>query len=180
MQNRLAEELQFSGYELLALNQWNPDSLLESSIPEEIILAILADYPPEQAKEVIQRILKRLDSIRLKPDVLKKYLFHLTTLARLRKLENKTTFEVQAMPIEYDIETDGLYLQGLEKGQSEGFVKGRNEGLKKGKQEGFQEGKQKAIEAFLIRGQLSEQDIADTLEVSLEFVMQIKRSVNKL
>ena len=36
------------------------------------------------------------------------------------------------MTIHYDIETDGLYLEGLEKGIEKGIEKGRKEGLEKG------------------------------------------------
>jgi hypothetical protein len=40
----------------------------------------------------------------------------LVVLSRLRKIETITKTEVEAMTIHYDIETDGLYLEGLEKG----------------------------------------------------------------
>jgi hypothetical protein len=37
-------------------------------------------------------------------------------LSRLRKVELIALKEIEAMNIHYDIETDGLYLQGVEKG----------------------------------------------------------------
>jgi predicted transposase YdaD len=46
-------------------------------------------------------------------------------LSRLRKIETITKTEVEAMTIHYDIETDGLYLEGIEKGREEGREEGR-------------------------------------------------------
>ncbi|MDV7399324.1 hypothetical protein RZS08_48380, partial [Arthrospira platensis SPKY1] len=100
--------------------------------------AILGDYPKEQAKDLIHQILDRLLAIQLKPELLKKYVFHLTTLARLRRLEIKTTQEVQTMPIEYDITTDGLYLEGLEVGLEQGLERGLEKGLEQGKQQAIE------------------------------------------
>jgi flagellar biosynthesis/type III secretory pathway protein FliH len=44
--------------------------------------------------------------------------------------------QVEAMTIHYDIETDGLYLQGIEKGIQEGIQEGIEKGIEKGIEEG--------------------------------------------
>lgn len=40
-------------------------------------------------------------------------------LSRLRKLEIPAKKEIESMPIHYNIETDGLYLEGIEQGISD-------------------------------------------------------------
>lgn len=46
--------------------------------------------------------------------------------------------QVEAMTIHYDIETDGLYLQGIEQGIEQGREEGREEGIEIEKQEFIQ------------------------------------------
>jgi hypothetical protein len=53
---------------------------------------------------------------------LSRYLKQLAILARLRKLEALTVKITEEMPIVYDIETDYLYLQGVEKGFDKGKI----------------------------------------------------------
>jgi len=48
--------------------------------------------------------------------------------------------QVEAMTIHYDIETDGLYLQGIEKGIEEGIEKGIEKGIEEGIEKGIEEG----------------------------------------
>lgn len=49
---------------------------------------------------------------------------------RLRKLEELTTKIVDEMPIEYDIETDWLYNQRIQKGEKTGEKRGEIRGAK--------------------------------------------------
>ena len=57
-------------------------------------------------------------------DRIKKYQKQLLILSRLRKMEIIVKSQVEAMTFHYDIETDGLYLQGLEEGREEGIEQG--------------------------------------------------------
>lgn len=56
----------------------------------------------------------------------------LLILSRLRKMEIIVKTQVEAVTIHYDIETDGLYLQGIEKGIQEGIEKGIEKGIEEG------------------------------------------------
>jgi predicted transposase YdaD len=53
----------------------------------------------------------------------------------LRKMELIVKTEVEAMTIHYDIETDGLYLQGKEEGIERGIEKGIEKGIELEKQQ---------------------------------------------
>lgn len=61
------------------------------------------------------------------PALLQKYLQQLTVLSRLRKLKRETVNQIKDMPIVYDIEKDGLYLEGMEKGVEKGIETGKIE-----------------------------------------------------
>jgi len=103
------------------------DLFLSSETPEEVILAILADFGQEKPEIVIRQILNHLLQLIGRVPRLKKYQNQLQVLSRLRKLEIPAQKEIEAMPIHYDIKTDGLYLQGIEKGIEKGISDHRRE-----------------------------------------------------
>lgn len=88
---------------------------------------------------------------------LKNYVKQLTILSRLRKLEVETQKEAKDMPITYDIETDGLYLKGIEEGREIGLV----QGIKK------------IMQKF---PHYTDQYIADLFEISLELVQKVRKT----
>jgi translation elongation factor EF-1beta len=47
-------------------------------------------------------------------------------------MELKVKTVIKVMPIDYDIETDGLYLEGNVKGKLEGKIEGKIEGIEEG------------------------------------------------
>ena len=112
IRTRLKPEEIFSGFELFNMREESPESYLQSEMPEEVILALLADYPKDQADHIFDGILQRLHSL-CNPTAMKKYQKQLTILSRMRKLEELTEEQIIDMPIHYDIETDGLFLKGL-------------------------------------------------------------------
>ena len=184
MRTKLTKEEVIEGFELVNISGINYRKLLESEVPEAIILAILSDFQDEDPVKVIKLILanlKRLssDSIRLR-----KYIKQLEILSRLRKLEEITIKASNDMPITYDITTDFLYKKGKLEGKAEGKLEGKAEGKLEGKLEGKEE------EQFLIarnllqsapflEGRLSYQDIADGCGLSLEMVKQIHTELSK-
>lgn len=166
MKTQLPPSQHITGYELLDANKWKAEALLESDIPEEILLAILGNFDRRKAVSIIRRILSRLQQLQPESTLLQKYLKHLTTLARLRKLETQTKKEIQAMPIEYDITTDGFYLEGLE------------QGIEQGLERGLEQGKRQAVAGLLTSTNLSPEDIARALSVSLELVFKVKAELD--
>lgn len=69
------------------------------------------------------------------------------------------------MPIHYDIETDELYLEGIEKG--------RVQGIEQGIEQGREETKEEGVINMLKREQFTLRDIVEILNVSEEFVLNI-------
>jgi hypothetical protein len=114
------DQLALSGldlkFEVIVLKQVPKEVFINSNVPEEVILAILCDFGEDQPQQVIQQILQHLNEILQHSNRIKKYQKQLLTLSRLRKMELIVKTEVEAMTIHYDIETDGLYLQGKEEG----------------------------------------------------------------
>jgi hypothetical protein len=109
----------FTGFALKSLKDYSYESLVESQVPEEIILAVLADFRKHKPAEVIRKILERLTAIGQEEILLRKYVRQLSVLARLRNLTRETHKQVQDMGLLYDITKDYLYQEGLEKGKQE-------------------------------------------------------------
>ena len=103
-------------YEVIVLKQIPKERFLHSEIPEEVILAILCDFGEDDPAKVVRDILYNLKRILRKSNRIKKFQKQLLILSRLRKMELIVKTEVEAMTIHYDIETDGLFLKGIEEG----------------------------------------------------------------
>lgn len=103
-------------YEVIILRDIPKDVFLESQIPEEVILAILCDFGEMKPEQVVRQILLNLRKILRRSSRIKKYQKQLLVLSRLRKMELIVKTEMEAITFHYDIETDGLYLQGIEQG----------------------------------------------------------------
>ena len=97
------------------------NELLSSQIPEVVLIAILSNYPKEDAETILRTIVLNLKKLVKNKRVLKKYINQLMMLSRLRKIEDLTIKIAQEMPIHYEIETDALYLRGEEKGIEKGI-----------------------------------------------------------
>lgn len=162
MPNKLPEAYQILGYDLISFNQLQAQDFLKSDSPDEIVFAILSRDTEQPSKQIVSRILERLHSLNLSSDELKKYLNYLLTLGQLRKLEHQVKQQVHAMPITIDITQNEIYKEALA------------EGLAKGLEKGLDEGKKQAVEGLLKSTNLSPEDIAHALSVSLEWVLEIK------
>ena len=149
MRTELLLEEQITGFELRNIHKLPMHQVLESDIPEEIILSILTDYPAADAEKVIARIIQKLKTVATNEAELKKNLQQLVTLSRIRKLEEETEKQIEAMPITYDIETDYLYNKA----------------------------KGKIIANMLEQTSLTIEQIAKLAEVSVDTVIQVKNTL---
>jgi len=134
IQNHLVTQSLEMRFEVVVLKQIPKELFIHSNVPEEVVLAILCDFGEDQPEQVVRQILQHLHKICRNSNRIKKYQKQLLTLSRLRKMEIIVKSQVEAMTIHYDIETDGLYLQGLEEGREEGLEQGIERGLEKGAQ----------------------------------------------
>jgi hypothetical protein len=109
----------FSRFDLLDAKTLDTSELLHSQIPEEVIMAVLGNYKREEAEVILRKIIAKLQTIIHNKRVLKRYINQLMMLSRLRKIEALTIKISEEMPIQFDYETDTLYVRGNEKGREE-------------------------------------------------------------
>ncbi len=155
---------------------------LDSDKPEELVLAILANRGALPPEELIDRVLQRLVAISPKPIDAEKFLRQLEILSRLRDLQELTIERIENMAIHLDLETDIRYMQGERKGLIAGMKEGWREGRQDGLQEGRQEGRQEAqhelqfsvVKKLIQLGVLSDEQIATSTGVSIDFVKQAR------
>lgn len=60
MRTELTADEQITGFQLLSVRDWSVDQVLDSEIPEEIVISILFDYPESNTDQVITDILTNL------------------------------------------------------------------------------------------------------------------------
>ena len=161
MKTQLPLEEQIKGFEIRNIHEIPVNQVLESDVPEEIVLSILTDYPETDAEQVIARIIKKLKQVALNEADFKKSLQQLITLSRIRKLEEQTEKQIRIMPITYDIETDHLYKKGINLGISQGTSQAEDN-----------------IVASLLRNtQMSVEQIATATGIEAEKIEKIKKNI---
>ena len=133
MRTQLLENEIYRGFDLIDIHAIDHTIMLQSQVPDFIILAILADYPPEKAESVLRLILQQLKIACRNNSELSKFIKQLVILSRLRKIEDLTIKITEEMPITYNVETDYLYKKGIEKGIEKGKIEvicnARHEGI---------------------------------------------------
>jgi hypothetical protein len=155
MQMQLTPKEIFTGFNLKSLRDYSYESLLDSQIPEEIILAVLSDFKKLKPSEVIRQILGRLQGIAANDITLRKYIRQLSMLARLRNLTKETQKQIKDMGLTYNITEDYLY------------------------QEGRKQEKEELIIKMLKDKTLSIEKIAQILDVTVDHVKQIEKEIKK-
>ena len=185
MRHRLEEAEIFNGFVLSDLRAYDYRQLLVSEIPEEILLAILANYPQAKAVQVIEQIIWRLREVSNSELTLQKYIKQLTVLSRLRNLENKINQKINAMPITYDITKDGLYLKGIREGKREGKKEEKEKNKQRTKEQiratrlATQQATQQAIIIRMLEADnLTIQQIAEFTGVSVDFVQSVQQTLD--
>ena len=126
MRTMLKPEEVFTGFELLDVRGLDLENLLSSQVPGIVLIAILADYPLENAEKILRRVLENVKKLTPDEHQLRKYVKQVLVLARLREINFLATKIIEEMPITFniDIEKDVLYLRGEAKGEARGEAKG--------------------------------------------------------
>ncbi len=140
-------------YRVVDMKDAHPESFLQSDIPAEILLAILAGRTAQEEKrDTIRKILSKLRSLLYRDEQeLKRKIAQLEILGKLRNVQQIILEEEQNMPIVYDLKTDIRYLQGREEGII-AFVK-----------------------YLLQHTDHSDVKIAEIVSVPLDFVLEVKK-----
>ncbi|MCG6553483.1 MAG: hypothetical protein L7F77_14265 [Candidatus Magnetominusculus sp. LBB02] len=82
------------------------------------------------------------------------------------------------MALTYDIETDILYRQGLERGIEKGLARGIERGIEKGLERGIEKGLERGIEDGRTEGRL--QGLKQGLTEAIELAVELKFGVQSL
>lgn len=192
MRTQLTEKEIYRGFDLINLHALNTQTLLSSQVPDVIILAILADYEPEQAEAILRLIMRELKAVCKDPNELSKYIQQLIILSRLRKLDQITTKIAEEMPISYNIETDYLYQRGIEKGhyekdfefvktllQNTDFSEEKIASLANVSVNFVKEVKLFWVKTLLLNADFSDEKIADLVGVDITIVKEVKNRLEK-
>lgn len=159
---------------MIGLGRLDYKQMLNSQVPEAVVLAILGDFRKEPAEGVIRSILERLKRVVKGELSLEKYIRQLNVLSGLRKLHELTVKTIEAMPITYDISTDFLYKKGKEEGL--------REGLEEGREKGMEAGEERKEHIFVERGWkkgMPPEEIAELADMPLERVKAIIRELER-
>jgi hypothetical protein len=118
-------------YEVLDMKRVDPDVLIKSEKPEEVIIGVLAGKYREKP-EAFSKVVKRISEIVKNEKEVIKYMNDINFLASLFDVKIK----IKPMPIQIDIRKAPFYRwgreEGLKEGEQRGIVKGLKEGLIKG------------------------------------------------
>lgn len=155
-------------FQVVNLHEVPKEIFLYSEVPEEVVLSILCDFGVDRPEQVIRIILQNLMKIVDRVPKLKRYQQQLHVLSRLRKLHPISLKEIKSMPIHYDIETDELYLAGLEKG------------IEKGLEKGVEQHQHETVVRLLKDGRFADDEIAEFAGVTAEYVHKVWMELNLL
>ena len=167
MRTRLKDEEIYTGFELVNVHALNTETLLSSQIPDVVLLAVLSNFPKDNSEAILRLIVRQLKVLSKNKNELSKYFSQLVMLSRLRKIEDLTIKITEEMPINYNIETDYLFLKGIEKGIEKGMTKKDYEN------------KFTFVNNLLLSTELTVDKIAAVSGVSLDFVEKVKADLSK-
>jgi hypothetical protein len=122
MKTVLAEDGNYFQFQLINITQFDYLRFLNSTNPEEIILAVLGDFGNEKPEMALAHIVQRLQETKTDQTTLQKHFRQLRILAKLRKLDLKFDDMIQNMAKYIDAESDYFYIKGQENEQTK-FVK---------------------------------------------------------
>lgn len=164
-------------FEVIAIQSLEYQKFLQSNVPEAVIWAILADFGNEPPENVIQRILQRVNELSTDKTVFGKHLRRLEVLSNLRKLQPVFIQISKEMAFTYDMKTDIRFKQGIEVGKKEGKKEGLTEGIEIGMTKGEIKKATTAASKMLKTKRFTAQEIADFLDVQLDFVVAIQQKL---
>jgi hypothetical protein len=103
-------------YDLINVQEIPAQHFLSAAQPEEIILGILGDFGQVPAQEIAQTILDKIKHLPLEISDRDKYVLQLEIIAKLRGMQTLITQKIQDMAIQYNLQDDVRFKQGIEKG----------------------------------------------------------------
>ncbi len=150
------ERLKFS-FPIISLLELDYHIFLNSDKPEEIILGILANFKDEDPELALKKIINRIEETTEGNFSLSRYFNQLRVLAQLRNLELKLKNAMDSIAEYIKEDRDVLYLRGLDKGKEKEQIK--------------------FVTYLLKEGNKTLEQIAETAEVSVDFVKSVQRQL---
>lgn len=160
MKTSLPKDQAITGFTLKNIHDIPVNLALESDVPEELVLAILTDYPEADAEKVITQIILKLQQVSSDEAAFSKFIKQLITIGRIRKLDEQIGKKIESMPLTYDIESDYLYKKGIEKGIEKGI--------------------KAAITEMLSDPSLTVEQIARFTKTSVEYVLKVEKELQDI
>jgi len=121
MVSKLPEEAIFRGFDLICLNEIEPENFLNSQAPEVVILTLLSKYTKKQVEEILSLMFNKLEKLPKYTNNPSRYINKLLLLSTLRNLDETITKKIKAMPIFTNemIKNHALYKEGKEDAKAE-------------------------------------------------------------
>jgi hypothetical protein len=130
MKNSIEHPILNFNFKIANLSEINYHELLDSNLPESVMLAILGDFQNENPEQVISTILNRLHTVVKDDTFLQKCFFRLEILSELRNLESETVKQIRNMPITgIDIRKTYFYKEVQRLNREDDLKEGRKEGI---------------------------------------------------
>lgn len=153
MKTVLSEDGNYFQFQLINITQFDYLRFLNSTNPEEIILAVLGDFGNENPEKALSKIIQRLQETKTDQTTLQKHFRQLRILAKLRKLDLKFDDMIQNMAKYLDVESDPFFIKGQEKEQM------------------------KVVTNLLQKLNLTFEQIADIAGTTVDFVKSVQRQL---
>jgi hypothetical protein len=116
-------------FELISIQEFSYKTFLKSDKPEELMLAILADFEDKTKEEIAELIFSKAKVIINETNEMGKFVNQLEVLSKLRNLDGFIqNFILNTMALKLKLEDTFTFKQGRTQGKLEGIL----EGLKKG------------------------------------------------
>lgn len=152
------ESLRFK-FPLIVFTDIDYTLFLRSDKPEEVLLAILANFKGQSADNVVRQVVARIEETTQGDFSLKRYFQQLRVLAQLRNLEAQIDKTMDSIADYINEERDILFVRGERKAKVAA--------------------ERKFISNLLKKMSLSVEQIADIAEVSTDFVLEVKANLAK-
>jgi hypothetical protein len=150
-------QMQFH-YQLILLSQIDYQLLLSADDPRLKMLAILADFKGDAPTAIIEQIIIHIFDLSESPLDTSKHINQLRILSQLRNLDQEISEVMESIATFFSIERDPYYIRGEKKG--------------------LEKGKKTIVKNLLRTTDFSTTRIASLAEVTEDFVLEVKRSLN--
>lgn len=159
MSNSYHDGRNLYSYELINIQEYSYRIFLESDKPEELLLAILADFESKSAEEIAVLIFERAKLITNETFPIEKFVNQIEVISKIRNLDGFIQqFIKHSMALELKLEETFTY--------------------KEGKKKGKKEGKKEVILELLKKAKLSIEEIAEVAKVSVEYVNKLAKLID--